>query len=412
MQNLHWQLTGKQSLEAHFWWQGSGREIPPTTTQNRSKAGQSDKILRTALEWKWLGNMAVVTAKTAFFEEEIDYQDSLSGVFEVTKFHSSIGEVEAQYQAGRHGSILLGINHSATKGFAAAYHGKQSQQQTAFFAGSRFAKGEWKAQLDARAELLDGRWLPTTPSLGLEWAPHPQLAIKGKLARNYRYPTLNDRYWQPGGNPELLPEQGWSEEISVLPILIYNEKWKLDYQFTAFNRTIKNWILWAVQPGEFYYSPGNITEVWSRGIEQRLHFSAPVASHVLKLNLGYDFVRSTSLKDVALPTIKAGEQLIYTPEHQAFGSIDYGLAQWHFSYQHRYTGQVATQTEALEDYHVGSFYLEKTIPFQPMTARVFIQIDNVWNANYRVVERRPMPGRNFRVGLRMDFEKLKSSTIF
>ena len=35
------------------------------------------------------------------------------------------------------------------------------------------------------------------------------------MARSYRAPTLNERYWVPGGNPALLPEAGWGSEAGL-----------------------------------------------------------------------------------------------------------------------------------------------------------------------------------------------------
>lgn len=31
--------------------------------------------------------------------------------------------------------------------------------------------------------------------------------FKASIARNYRYPTLNDLYFKPGGNPDLRPRK-------------------------------------------------------------------------------------------------------------------------------------------------------------------------------------------------------------
>ena len=37
-----------------------------------------------------------------------------------------------------------------------------------------------------------------------------ELQIKGSMAYNYRFPSMNDLYWRPGGNPEVKPEKGYS----------------------------------------------------------------------------------------------------------------------------------------------------------------------------------------------------------
>ena len=36
------------------------------------------------------------------------------------------------------------------------------------------------------------------------------LQLKGSMAYNYRFPSMNDLYWRPGGNPEVKPEEGYS----------------------------------------------------------------------------------------------------------------------------------------------------------------------------------------------------------
>ena len=35
-----------------------------------------------------------------------------------------------------------------------------------------------------------------------------ELKLKGSTAYNYRFPSMNDLYWRPGGNPDVKPEEG------------------------------------------------------------------------------------------------------------------------------------------------------------------------------------------------------------
>ena len=41
--------------------------------------------------------------------------------------------------------------------------------------------------------------------------------ISGRVnfSRNFRAPTLNERYWQPGGNPDLEPEESYNIEAGI-----------------------------------------------------------------------------------------------------------------------------------------------------------------------------------------------------
>ena len=42
-----------------------------------------------------------------------------------------------------------------------------------------------------------------------------ELQVKGNVAYNYRFPSMNDLYWRPGGNPDVKPEDGYSYDASV-----------------------------------------------------------------------------------------------------------------------------------------------------------------------------------------------------
>lgn len=54
--------------------------------------------------------------------------------------------------------------------------------------------------------------MPPIPALFFDWivSRRGNVVFKASVARNHRYPTLNDRYYQPGGNPDLRPEHGFT----------------------------------------------------------------------------------------------------------------------------------------------------------------------------------------------------------
>ncbi|MDV7389732.1 hypothetical protein RZS08_00200, partial [Arthrospira platensis SPKY1] len=71
-------------------------------------------------------------------------------------------------------------------------------------------------------------------------------------------------------------------------------------------------------------------------------------------------------------------------------------------YQHRYTGSVrALNLENLPGYHLGFLHAAQTLQLQGWDMQLFLNIHNLWNAEYQVVERRPMPGRWFQAGLQI-----------
>ena len=217
-------------------------------------------------------------------------------------------------------------------------------------------------------------------------------------------PTLNDLYWQPGGNPELKAERGWSQELGL------ESAWsdatrRLTFSITAFNRNIDDWILWTPDAEAGYWSAANVASVWSRGLETRLDGAWHRKDWRIQLRLGYDYIRSTNQRALERPRIEPGEQLIYTPEHQAFGRLSIAWRDWSLTYRHTYSGPVQTPTEPLSGYQLGYGQLQWQLRRKGFWGTLFLRAENLWNAAYRVVERRPMPGRHYRAGLRLRWEK-------
>jgi len=399
---LSWCPHQDQEFSLRTWWQKTDREIPPTTVQNRSEAQQSDAFVRTVLSWKRIGSNGLFSAKTGIFKENQEYLDPLINLRAANDFWKLLAEVEQEWQFNQKQKIQIGLNNPWIESDSKSYGQAHQQNRTAIFASLRQQVGDWSGQLNARQELVDGKPVPFVPSLGIHGTLTDWLELNSKLSRNYRLPTLNDLFWEPGGNEELVAETGWSEEVG-LNSTFGKTPFRLTYSITAFNRNIDNWIQWSIRDGGSFYSPENITSVWSRGIEQHLGIQFQVKKTNFHLRSGYDFIKSTYQEAVSTPRFDKGEQLIYTPEHQVFGSFSINRKSVSLKYQHRATGEVDTQNVGiLPGYQVASLRIENNWSYRSWKARLFLTIENLWDSEYRVIERRAMPGRYFRLGVRIE----------
>lgn len=401
LQSLYFRPRPHQQLAIHLWGQLSEREVPPTTVQNESLARQEDRFIRTALHWRSITNNGIWQARLGVFHEVLDYQDEKILLESNTGFWTVQGEVNRRWAWAKHHSVELGIQQSWLTARADAYEQPPQQWRSAPFAAYRYERGPWQLQFNLRQEVVDGRFLPIVPGIGGKLAVSNWLSLRAKVSRNYRLPTFNDLYWQPGGNPDLLPESGWSQEGGIQ---LHSPS--LSYNITAFNRQIENWILWSQAEGQLFWAANNITRVWSRGLEQRVNWQGTLANWQCKIHLGFDLLRSTNEVALDKPRLEAGQQLIYTPEQQAFAGIDLHTQHWSWQYRHTYTGSVRTQnTDDLAAYHLGQTSLSYQLGTSAWNARLFVHINNLWNTTYRVIERRAMPGRNFQVGMHLQFQK-------
>ncbi len=389
LQEFYWVPSAKSQISVHVWRQFNHREIPPTTTQNKSLAQQTDHALRILLQAHRIYKKHVLQAKSAVFGETIDYQDEQIGVRALSGFKTYLLELEDKWQFHRGWQAQFGAQQTWYQASADGYNDTLQEVRSAVFGNLRYERNQFKIQLTARQEWQDGRAVPFMPGLGASYSIFKDLEVHAKLSRHYRLPTLNDRYWRPGGNLGLLPESGWGIEGGFRG---------LGYSLTAFHRLIDNWILWSVAEGQVYWSANNITAVRSRGVEQRFTYGKSWKSKHLRVITGYDWVRSTNEIALTRPKLAAGEQLIYTPVHRAFMSMDMGWKTTALLWTAQYTSSTKGINEGLPAILIHNARMSYGFQQRRWGGHCFFQVDNIFDVSYRVIERRPMPGRGYRLG--------------
>ena len=402
LQDFYLKLGLRQSLSVHFWRQRSDREIPPTNLQNRSEAHQDDQANRLIVHYRYAANRAVWQLKSGLFDEHLNYFDEQIGLESRSRFRTLLGDITGQWSWKSRHQLLIGSTFTYTEAWSAGYDEVPSEERAALFASWQYQGLKWRTQLSLRQTVVHDTWAPIVPSFGFNYKINPNLHLSGKVSKNFRLPTLNDRYWSPGGDPNLLPEAGWSQELALAQKgELKNLRFSLSV--SAFNRNINNWILWSIPEGQSFWSANNIAKVWSRGLEPRFSLNYQWKTLQVKWSGGYDYIRSTNEVALVSPRIGMGEQLIYTPVHQAFSTIALNWKSWYLSYHHRYTGSARGINDPLDAYQVGNFRLQYTLKKAALQTVVYFNVHNVWDTHYLVVERRPMPGRNYQAGINIHF---------
>ncbi len=397
-QDFYWKLNQQNQLDVHLWRQDIHRAIPPTNVQNRSVAYQDDWSNRVIANWKHIGSHAIWNIKTGFFDEYQDFVNDLIRLQAHNHFQSYFGELTRQWTWRKSHQLLLGGTHTYTKAWSKNYTGTILENKSALFASWKWQHGNWAIQSSLRQELVDGGFAPLVPVAGLDYQLASFLNLQFKISKNYRLPTLNDRYWTPGGNASLQPESGWSEEATIRT-QSKKGNWQWTGAITGFNRLINNWILWTLPQGQNFWAAHNLTEVWSRGLEPRFSVSFHQQDIQLQLKGGYDYIRSTNQVALETPRIAQGDQLIYTPTHQAFGKLALEWKGIYGSYHHQFIGSTEGINDPIPAYQVGTVRIQYNTTINAYRGNLFFTINNVWDANYVVVERRPMAGRHYQLGV-------------
>ncbi|MDX2002859.1 MAG: TonB-dependent receptor plug domain-containing protein [Chitinophagales bacterium] len=410
VQEVHGRFKNNE-LSLIGWVAWAEREIPPTMISSDNMEGQKDVLLFAAAEWTKHFQLSILQAKSNYKFDKIRYSNALLQLDTASYTHtlSNILTYDLPFKKWRFSARFDNQNQVALSGYYS--NGKKRQLINGLFAGATFIPIQpIELLLYLRQELIDNQLSPFLPSFGLnikllDKRAH-SLAIHGNWHRNYRYPTLNDRYWAAGGNPDLKQEVSMGTEGGI-----GFSKWlksgKIAADITGFYLLVDNWILW--QPGNFgYWSPENIRKVKSRGLEASLQFDGQKADWRWWFRSNYQFVKATVLESTNGNDLSIGNDLIYTPRHVASGYIRVAFQGWYLSYNHQFTGKRYTtsdNSESLQAFTTGEIIVGKQFLKALKGLDIFVNVKNLWNESYQNIAWRPMPGRAYYGGIRFSWGK-------
>ena len=256
-----------------------------------------------------------------------------------------------------------------------------------------------------REEMFGDKWSPVIPALFFEGVLSRlgNLTFKLSGSRNYRFPTLNDLYFLPGGNPDLRHERGWTYDAGLNFAVGKKDIYTLTGSLTWFDSYIDDWIIWLPTTKGFF-SPRNLKKVHAYGLELQtdlnLHFTKDWA---LSLNSTFSWSPSINVGEpLTAADQSVGKQLPYVPEISAniVGRLSWRT--WAFTYKwchysERYTmsSNDITLTGRLPKYYMSNVSLEKSIYCSWADWSLKGTINNLFNEEYLSVLARPMPRINF-----------------
>jgi iron complex outermembrane receptor protein len=409
MQDLKFKTSKNSVFNASVWGQKSLRHIPPILTVPHSVAHQSDKSLRATARWAYHWDKSSLKIRTAYLEESITYNDSFLDVHSQNKSKSYIGEITWSKEIGSRHNFELGHIYTLNraKAFAFGEHQKE-QNRPAFFTSLRsswFENESTETLLSFRQEFFDGIAVNPLPSLSISHRLNKIFKLRAQASATFRIPTLNDLYWIPGGNPNLKPESGSAYEGGVDIHIIGSKNLDADLSIGFFSTRVENWILWV--PTATFWSPLNVNTVQSRGGELNVRSIATISKELsLEFTSHWQVVNSTILKNEMHPQ-SVGKRLIYVPDVNSNSNLTMLYRTLSFSLIHSYSGLrfvTTDNSDFLPAFNLFHISMAKELSFSEHHAQAFFQWNNIANATYHVVVRRPMPLRSWMAGISFEFK--------
>lgn len=417
---------GQLSLKG--WFTDSNRGIPRMTVDFRdddlNKAWQVEQSLRSVVEWANHYGGVRLKARAGYNYDNLHYiyqislggGESQRGVDATSATHNAFAAINGEWSIGNHlmlsGNIKGNVYSVESVDIApftpTGYDAMRKEFSS--FASARWKPTEWLgAALNVREEWRDGVWSPLIPAMFMDvtlW-PEAGLIFSCSAARNYRYPTLNDLYYVPGGNPNLLPEEGTTFDAGV-EYNIERERVKIGGKITTYISNINNWILWTPTIKGFW-TPENLQRVVSKGVEARAN---------IEVQLGKEWraewraiVGHTSSTNATEGSNSYGNQLPYIPHWSASSAIGMSWRWWSLDYkwQHysdRQTSYSGTHFsgDVVEGYSLSDISFGHTfVTKNKVSFKVTFDINNLFDVEYQSVLSRPMPPRNYAIRIECRF---------
>ena len=408
-QDSRFLLAENQQINTHLWLQKSTRELPPNMTILVSKQLQTDEGLRFSSDYTLSKSKYDLMARVGLLSSKLIYDDSLSGIYAEHLSRSAILEAEINAKIRTNHVLNFGIHERVDWGESDNYAQISHRNNLAFLLSYKLWNPSKTLEVSTsiRQEIIDESWSQPTPALGFTYELGKHFQLSGKISRNYREPTFNDLFWQGGfaqGNPDLLPESAWAQDIGA-SFQKTSDKINFSLSLSAFNSYIKELILWI--PTEGIWSPVNQKEVWSRGIETDIKLGKTTRNVKMNFEIHYSFNPSTLEKKADNETDAIlKKQLIYTPKHQAKALFSLQHSLGSLTIEQLFVGKrytVTDNTSWLDAYPLTNFIIRSSFKKEKQNLGLSFRLNNVFNQEYQSMENYALPGRNYQISVHYNF---------
>ena len=430
LQEIYYNTRKGDCFGLNAWYIKSNRELPMLTTdygdENDFENRQREETFRGILSWDHMCSNWKIAVKSGYIHTQMAYdykRDAGNGILTpMTRSRSKIntfyGQSEGEYYIGK--KWLFSANIAAHQHFVES-RDKNIIRQDGNQAIVGYSKGrtelsgstsvKWQPNerigmsMVLREEMYGENWTPLIPAFFIDGviSKKGNIMFKASASRNFRFPTLNDLYFLPGGNPDLKKQCGWTYDVGVSFAFGKENVYSLTGSANWFDSHVEDWILWLPTTKGFF-SPRNIKDVHAYGVELQSDFNISLGKDwLLGLNGTFSWTPSINEGEPFSPADQSvGKQLPYVPEWSSTITGRLAWKKWSLLYKWCYYSQRYTMssndislTGKLPSYFMNNLTIERGIPLKWADLSLKGAVNNLFNEEYLSVLSRPMPGINF-----------------
>ena len=247
-----------------------------------------------------------------------------------------------------------------------------------------------------------------SPAVFVNYRPwhNRDVEFYGFFKRIFRMPTFNDLYYTEIGNANLDPEYTYQYDLglSVKKFLTHEFFDYVGIKADGYYNAVTNKIIAYPTGQQFRWTMINLGKVKIAGVE----VAGDVASHVdkvdMKLHVQYTYQKARDYTDPEDSFY--GDQIPYIPWHSLSVSYNANWKGWDLNYSFIYTGKRYNEQENIRFNYEPPWYthdmsLSKSFTVGACNLKITGELNNIFNQAYEVIHNYPMPGRNFRIAVKL-----------
>ena len=357
-----------------------------------SNDGYEDINSKNLLEWNFaLSSKEVITSRISYIFEKFKYFDNNQNKsnFSDGNTQRKIGQIDYNNSISRKLKLnaILGFESIEASGSSFSTNTRNILSNVLSLNHQLTQKLSYGVQL--RQDIQNDFESPFLYSLGIEQQFNQNYTLSFNTSKNFRIPTFNDLYWEPGGNVNLKPEESYQFEIGNA-ISLKN----ISLQVNGFYISSSDLIQWVPNLSGVW-SPTNTNETRNLGIEFSANYKTSIKNHFVTINANYSY---TDAKD-----LETNQQLISVPKNRLNGLVNYQRKNWSAFYQFLFNDDVQFLVDTIPAFQVSNVGVAYELSTLNGSPNIGFVIKNMYNTKYQNTLNRPMPGINFQITTNINF---------
>ena len=401
----------KNSFSAKLWYHDADRNLPASmlTSQTSGNEHQFDKSFRTILSYETKAAVATYFITGSFNLTDLSYRNKIASIDSRNEAQTYVLKTGLTKNIGNDFLVKAIIEEENTLVKSVNYLENRTRRNLAALTLTADKKiyDRFGITILAKQILHEKQFLFPDYSAGLQYRlfESSDHFLKANYSRNSRVPTMNDLFWNPGGNTDLRTETAHGYEVSYDMKQRVSEEASVQFQLSYYKNSINDLIQW--RPGKYsYWTAENVKKVHTTGFESSATAGYKYGKMSAKLTAGYYFTKATTDRSEIINDESIGKQLIYVPQNSANVSLlfDYGgiYSEWMTTFTgKRYT--IADNSISLPSYFLNNFTAGYEFAVNGNRYKTCFSIDNIFNKSYETIAWYAQPGRSYSLKLTIQF---------